>query len=200
MSLATIYKSLPSIQTASDAFNDRDAIFAKLAPLFAAYHFQFGLCLVHAHCYIKEGEAMVANGTISRPVRGGPQYPERWLADGTPYEFNQEPTKVPPPELFRDFQAIVGKDLPLGVYYTGGNEGALPAGKVWIEHTEGRNNIAEHLDAEKAHLHLETAWVPGTDGPVKMVCNWFCVKDPQVGHVTDHPSRNWGLTDVEYVE
>ncbi|CAE6395772.1 unnamed protein product [Rhizoctonia solani] len=188
MSLAEVYNTLPTIGAANDAFTDREAMFAKLAPLLAAYQFQFGICLVHAHCTIKEGEAMVADGNITRPTRDGPQYPERWLADGTPYEFTREPTQVPPPELVRDFQAIVGKDTVLGLFHPSrDHDGKVaPDGKVWIEHTEGRKNIVELIDKDQMSRHMETAWIPGTDSPVTMVCHWICVKDPQAGHVADH--------------
>ncbi|CUA67188.1 hypothetical protein RSOLAG22IIIB_13298 [Rhizoctonia solani] len=181
MSLATLYNSLPSVADASDAFKDRDEMFAKLAPLLAAYQLQFGVCLVHGHCALEEGEAMVANGNISRPVRGGPQYPERWLADGTPYEFNQEPTSAPPAELIRDFQAIVGKDSSLGLFY----QNNPPDGKTWVERTEGRENIVELIDNDKLPKHLETGWTPGTDGPVTMVCRIIC-RQIDKGHIKVH--------------
>ncbi|KAH7325177.1 hypothetical protein B0J17DRAFT_581992 [Rhizoctonia solani] len=191
MSIAALYNSLPDLKFANDAFIDRDVMFGKLAPLLAAYQFQFGLCLVHAHCALNEGEAMVASGNISRPVRGGPRYPERWLSDGTAYEFNQEPTIVPPPELIRDFQAIVGKDTVLGLYYSGDVQG----GKIWLEHTEGRDNVVELVDRDREitpilrssatrfsiyHLveissHVETGWLPGTDAPLTMTCAIVCV-------------------------
>ncbi|CAE6481629.1 unnamed protein product [Rhizoctonia solani] len=181
MSLATLYNSLPGLEDASNAFKDRDVMFAKLAPLLAAYQLQFGVCLVHAHCALEEGEAMVANGTISRPVRGGPQYPERWLADGTPYEFNQEPTKAPPVELIRDFHAIVGKDTTLGLFY----ENNPPDGKVWLEYTRGRENIVELVDKDTLPNHFETGWIPGTDGPLKMTCSMVCVGTEE-DHVKVH--------------
>ncbi|CAE6442725.1 unnamed protein product [Rhizoctonia solani] len=175
MSLATIYNSLPSVEFASDAFKDRDATFAKLAPLLATYDFQFGVCLVHRHCEIEDGEAMVADGNVSRPVRGGPQYPERWLPDGTPYEFNQEPTKSPPAELVRDFQTIVGKDALLGLYYSGDNheEAPVPVGKTWFERTQGRDNIMELVDSDNLPEHIETGWIPGAPAPVTMTCSPF---------------------------
>ncbi|EUC56149.1 hypothetical protein RSOL_163380 [Rhizoctonia solani AG-3 Rhs1AP] len=183
MSLATLYNSLPCVEDASDAFKDRDAMFAKLAPLLAAYQLQFGVCLVHAHCAIEEGEAMVAKGNISRPMRDVPQHPERWLADGTPYEFSQEPTKTPPAELVRDFQAIVGKDTTLGLFYSNNP----PDGKVWLEHTEGRDNIVELVDKDKMPNHLETGWIPGVDDPLMMACTIICRKPDKGGkHMRVH--------------
>ncbi|CAE6395653.1 unnamed protein product [Rhizoctonia solani] len=174
MSLTTLYNSLPSVEDVSNAFKDRDEMFAKLAPLLAAYQLQFGVCLVHAHCALEEGEAMVANGTISRPVRGGPQYPERWLADGTPYEFNQEPTKEPPAELIRDFELIVGKDRTLGLFY----QNSPPEGQVWLEHTKGRDNIVKLVNKDELPSHLETGWVPGADAPLTMACTTVCEYEP----------------------
>ncbi|KEP47739.1 hypothetical protein V565_145570 [Rhizoctonia solani 123E] len=187
MSLAKIYNSLPTIDAANSTFTGREVMFAKLAPLFAAYQFQFGACLVHAHCTIQEGEAMVAQGNVSRPLRGGPQHPERWLADGTPYEFSQEPTKAPPPGLIRDFQAVVGKGTVIGIFYHSENhdEKAVPDGKCWIEHTEGRENIMELVDKDKLPRHMETAWVPGTDDPLKMVCLVVCMEGSE-GHTPAH--------------
>ncbi|CUA67874.1 hypothetical protein RSOLAG22IIIB_07566 [Rhizoctonia solani] len=187
MSLAEVYNSLPTVGAANAAFTDREAVFAKLAPLFAAYQFQFGVCLVHAHCKLQEGEAMVADGNVTRPVFDGPRYPERWLADGTPYEFTREPTETPPPELIRDFQAIVGKDALLGLFHASRDQNGktAPDGKVWIEHTEGRDNIVELIDRNEMAKHMETAWIPGTDSPVTMACHSVCA-GTQEDHVNRH--------------
>ncbi|CAE6481351.1 unnamed protein product [Rhizoctonia solani] len=214
MSLAEVYNSLPTVGAANAAFTDREVMFAKLAPLFAAYQFQFGVCLVHAHCKLQEGEAMVADGNVTRPVFDGPRYPERWLADGTPYEFTREPTETPPPELIREFQNIVGKDTLLGLFHASRDQNGktTPDGKVWIEHTEGRDNIVELIDRNGTNgqaygngldprngfshnddllyglqmaKHMETAWIPGTDSPITMTCSMVCVGTEE-DHVSVH--------------
>jgi hypothetical protein len=91
---------------------------------------------------------MVAEGNKSRPVRDGPRYPDRWLADGTPYEFSAESTQVPPTELFQHFQEIVGEPTVLGLFYAGGlNEGqGVPPGKKLLEWTEERCNFVKLVD------------------------------------------------------
>ncbi|CUA68022.1 putative protein R338 [Acanthamoeba polyphaga mimivirus] [Rhizoctonia solani] len=86
-----------------------------------------------------------------------------------------------PAELIRDFQAIVGKDSSLGLFY----QNSPPDGKTWVERTEGRENIVELIDNDKLPKHLETGWSPGTDGPVKMVCSIIC-RQIDTGHIKVH--------------
>jgi len=83
--IAAIYNTLPSVQATSNTFTDREATFAKLAPLFAKYNNTYGICLVHAHT------KLAASEWISKPVRvqaPAAVYPERWLTTGQACEFS----------------------------------------------------------------------------------------------------------------
>ena len=104
--VAALYNSLPSVDDADKKFINRDQIFSKIAPLLAAYDNKFGLCLVHRHCSLEDGEIMVATGNVTQPERNVECYPERWLATGEPYEFNRTPRPSPPRELFEEFQKM----------------------------------------------------------------------------------------------
>lgn len=96
--VATIYNALPSLVDADEGFNERAATFQIIADLLAQYKHSFGLCLVHAHCQLTEGEIMLANGNHSQPesAKEVPAfYPERWLSSVAPYEFTLRPTVGP---------------------------------------------------------------------------------------------------------
>lgn len=148
MSVAALYNSIITVEEADCRFKNREVVFSKLAPLLAAYQQQFGVCLVHTHCTLEEGQTMVAEGNITSPVDDGLYYPERWLADGTPFEYSSQPTKIPPPELFEQFQEITREIGVLGLFYAGNLNGGqpIPPGKILLERTEGQHNIVELVD------------------------------------------------------
>ncbi|OCH92252.1 hypothetical protein OBBRIDRAFT_802739 [Obba rivulosa] len=181
MTTTALYNSLSSIEAANAQLNDRDTLLSRLAPLLAQYGHQYGVCLVHAHCTLHDGERMIAKGNVSEPSRDADCYPERWLITGEPYEFTVEPTQSPPAELFDAIRAIVGDVGVLGLFYAGG----LSDG-VSLERTEGRRNITELVAGAvdvQAPENVETAWLPGQQGnPVKMVCKVFCPINPNSGH------------------
>jgi len=174
--VAALYNSLPSINEADNKFVERDRIFSQLAPLLAAYEHKFGVCLVHRHCTLEEGEMMVATENISQPERDVQSYPERWLATGEPYEFTRKPTRSPPPRLLEVFQKIVrGVDV-LGLFYIQ-DEDCL--GGLTRERTEGRKNIVEivpHGHLSHASESIETGWLPGPYEKYTMAC--CCACDP----------------------
>jgi hypothetical protein len=162
--LTTLYNSLPSVVEADRKFLCRDQIFSKLSSLLAAYGNKFGVCLVHRHCELEDGEMMVATGNITQPERNVECYPERWLATGEPYEFNRNPTRSPPRELFEEFQKIVDAVDVLGLFYI--QDEQRLAG-VSVERTEGRKNIVEIVLPVRSHTSISspnaisTGWLPG---------------------------------------
>jgi hypothetical protein len=160
-SITTLYNSLPDVEEADDKFVNRAPIFSKLAQLLTEYDYKFGVCLVHGHCKLEEGEVMIADGLVSQPQRAETFYPERWLASGTPYEFNKEPTVSPPPELFERFRRIVDGIDVLGLYYAG----KMEPSKIYKERTEGRANLAT-LTTEVGQDNIQTGWLPGKIQPV----------------------------------
>jgi hypothetical protein len=137
------YNELRLLGTASSEFTERDAIFEKAAALLAKYDYKWGVCLVHRHCSLADGEVMLTNSNVTEPVYvtdTGLAHPERWLSTGQPYEFTTRATEHPPAALFDEFRAIAGDaaDL-LGLYYVD-----LGKANTWqVERTEGRKNIVE---------------------------------------------------------
>ena len=88
--VAHLYNTLPTLGDADPKFIERDSTFKQLGKLLSNYDGGFGACLVHAHYRIAEGEAMLVTGNISKPVQPEEKescFPERWMVDGTPYEF-----------------------------------------------------------------------------------------------------------------
>ncbi|KAL6301654.1 hypothetical protein BKA93DRAFT_828130 [Sparassis latifolia] len=171
--LATLYNNLPTLGEADDKFVDRVNVFAKVGPLLAKYDNRFGLCLVHAHCSLTDGETMVAEGNVSEPVKDASCYPERWLATGEAYEFNKECTEVPPAALFDEFRSVVGDMIAvLGLYHVGN----VTPGTVLLEHTEGRKNIVEAVDVGMGDTKdiVQTGWLPDAKDPVTMACMIIC--------------------------
>ncbi|EMD38034.1 hypothetical protein CERSUDRAFT_122837 [Gelatoporia subvermispora B] len=117
--LTQLYNALPIVEDADARFQDREALFEKLAPLLAQYGNQFGICLVHAHCSIDEGEKMIAKEYVSEPLRDTPCYPERWLASGEAYEFNINPTQSPPQDYWMHSVPLSAAWKPLGCTMSG---------------------------------------------------------------------------------
>ncbi|KAI9817594.1 MAG: hypothetical protein M1826_001580 [Phylliscum demangeonii] len=146
----------------------------QLTPLLAAYGGMFGLCLIHAHCSLAEGEVMLADGHVSQPVKrseiSGPCYPDRWLPTGEPYEFTTRATTDPPIELMIAFARLTGAIGVLGLYYIAPDEP-----KPVLEWTEGRRNLTRPWrETDRSIPTTETAWNPTKDNPVTMTCVMFC--------------------------
>ncbi|KAL5331526.1 hypothetical protein ACEPPN_001060 [Leptodophora sp. 'Broadleaf-Isolate-01'] len=97
--VSQLYNKLPTLGDADDTFVDRDNVFKILAVLLAEYGNTFGLCLVHNHCKLIEGEIMLQKGNMSQPEKlenAGVYYPNRWLSGGVPYEFTTKQSPTPP--------------------------------------------------------------------------------------------------------
>jgi hypothetical protein len=185
---AAVYNTLPTLGDADRRFTDRSSVFERLAPVLAQHQNQFGVCLVHAHCALEDGEIMVSDGDISEPKRVLSAYPERWLSSGEPFEFSHAPVPVPSSELVKAFQEAVGEyaDL-LGLCYAGDFKPDV----VKVESTDGRKNITrdQSADADRTGC-LETAWIPGTAQPVKMACFVICNMRMTRARVT-HTGGTW---------
>lgn len=184
--VASLYNNLPSLEEATDKFTNRAHVFSKLASLLAKYEHKFGVCLVHAHCTLEEGEIMVASGHVSQPERDVECYPVCWLASGEPYEFTKEPIGIPPPELFTQFRDIVDGIDVLGIYAASGP----PSSGILLEQTDGRKNITE-IVAFAGPQDIETAWLPGADNPIVMTCTRQCLFDQRYGRHQKVHGRNW---------
>jgi hypothetical protein len=166
------YNSLPTLLEADRCFKNREKVFSDLAKLLAKYGNTFGICLVHTHCRLSEGEIMLERDDTSEPVCLTDierLYPERWLPSGFPYEFTSRPTETPPEELFNEFRLITQEIGVLGLYHLGNEDG------VRLEWTEGRKNLVRCMREEDWRLNpVETAWNLGKGDPVTMVCVLVC--------------------------
>ncbi|KAI0530393.1 hypothetical protein GGR58DRAFT_493572 [Xylaria digitata] len=66
-SVARLYNTLPNLGEAEEKLANQQFDLVELANLLAAYSYEFGIYLVHAHCKLAEGEIMLANGNVSEP-------------------------------------------------------------------------------------------------------------------------------------
>ncbi|KAK7045007.1 hypothetical protein R3P38DRAFT_185475 [Favolaschia claudopus] len=145
-----LYNSLPSIKDAHDAFASDAEIISQLWPVLRKYEGKFGVCLVHRHCSLLDGERMVADGVVTEPMITDQCHPLSWLKTGEPFEFSSEPTERPPDSLFADFRDIVGAISVLGIFYVPEEDRKHP--RYGVEHTRGRKNIIRYDDV------IPTAW------------------------------------------
>jgi hypothetical protein len=160
-----LYNSLPSLRDARERFKSIEGgpgqLLKSLAPLFKN-HPGFGVCLVHTHCELTNGEKMVSTGRITEPVTidDGKCFPERWLSNGVPFEFNSSPTVKGglPTELVESFythlKSFGENDLSdlLGIYYVHDRDFDTERDEdiIWVDRTEGRTNIVEPKTREDA--------------------------------------------------
>jgi hypothetical protein len=169
-----LYNALPSLMDADKAFVNSKQVLSALVPLFAPYSGKYGVCLLHRHCTLEDGEIMVATGNVSQPEKLGEQheqcYPERWLATGEPYEFTYTRTDPPPPSLFVSFEKAI-RDMPgvspttLGIFAVQVDD-HLDEGGIYVERTEGRKSIVEWEKEFSEDLRdkvKETGWAVRED-------------------------------------
>ena len=207
---AAFYNSLLIVQDAAAALNrveDRRTIFEELTRLLARYPngagsgAQFGICLVHRHFRLYNGEKMVSDGDIARPQSqpGSPPigdlYPaSRWTAEGKPFEFTRDETKPLPDDLPPKFQAIVNKyDVKvLGLYYV--EDPTLSRG-VGIERLDSgtRSHIVRYGEPlPPSKVLVETDWVLQWQHPEMTplsVMSSVCINGTQHRIVNDSLAR-----------
>ncbi|AEO68435.1 a10b265c-8309-4604-9fbd-c5c4edfe3d6a [Thermothielavioides terrestris] len=188
--VAHLYNTLPTLGDADARFVEREPVFKQLAKLLAQYNNVFGICLVHSHCKLDDTEIMLSKGNVSQPERLENIerfYPERWLANGTPYEFTTRQTEEPPRDLVDKFLDITRQfnlqDI-LGFYHIEGGKDA-PA---LIEWTEGRKNLTRILTEEdKPAEPVQTAWDFGRGDPITMACTIVCdTRTTRSGNANTH--------------
>jgi len=172
----SLYNSLPSLSEANEKFVDRDQIFSEVAPLLVAYERKFGVCLVHRHCELYEGELMVATGDVTQPEpeRDVQCYPHRWTAAGEPFEFTRDAAQPLPQSLLEEFQKIFyAQDVKvLGLFHV--QDERFSRG-IPTERTEGRKNILEYGDSGNPDAIIAEWTVgPGKDLILKGSCR--CVQ------------------------
>ncbi|KAF2133875.1 hypothetical protein P153DRAFT_419717 [Dothidotthia symphoricarpi CBS 119687] len=116
------YNSLPTLLEAKDRFMNREQVFSNLTRLLSKHGNAFGVCLVHTHCTLVEGEIMLDKDDISQPV-------------GVSETGTYRRTKTPPETLLNEFRNITQEIGVLGLYHVA-SEGAEK-----LEWTEGRQNL-----------------------------------------------------------
>jgi hypothetical protein len=192
--VAHLYNTLPTLGYADTQFVEREPVFKQLAELLAKHNNVFGICLVHSHCKLDDTEIMLAKGDVSEPEKLANVeqfYPERWLANGTPYEFTTRQTEKPPQDLINTFLQITREfnlqDI-LGFYHIEGGKDA-PA---IIEWTEGRKNLTRILQEEDKSVEpVQTAWDFGRGDPVTMACTIVCdTRTTRSGNANTHKSKS----------
>lgn len=173
------YNTLPSLLEAKERFNNRERFFLAVAHLLSTYNNMFGVCLVHAHCILSEGEIMLAEGNVSQPVHVSTAptcYAERWLSSGQPYEFTTHPTQEPPDSLVKGLRSLTGDDDALGLYFIVSGD-VKEASVITLEWTEGRKNLVREMKLEDWEQRtVGTAWALDIDKPVKMAPVVYCVE------------------------
>ncbi|KAK4199550.1 hypothetical protein QBC40DRAFT_227472 [Triangularia verruculosa] len=188
--VAHLYNTLPTLGYADSQFVQRESVFKLLATLLAQYNNVFGICLIHSHCKLDDTEIMLAKGNVSQPEKLANIecfYPERWLANGTSYEFTTRQTEEPPQDLVSKFFDITRQfnlhDI-LGLYHIDGGKDA-PA---IIEWTEGRKNLTRILtEKDKSIEPVQTAWDFGRSDPVTIACTIVCdTRTTRSGNANTH--------------
>jgi hypothetical protein len=177
-----IYNSLPFLDTADNNFLPHREILsdAELILLFKKYH-RYGVCLVHRHYDIEIGELVVTDGDTTRPLpqENGSYYPERWLPDGTAYEFNTKRGEDQLDEMFlKKFQEILKKYnglKSLGIFFI--HSGPKP-GRVMLEETDVVTRLSTTKEVECGGYpmeSIETNWIPGSSvTPLFCICTPHC--------------------------
>jgi len=207
---AAFYNSLLIVEDAAAALNrveDRRTIFEELTRLLARYPngarsgAQFGICLVHRHFELDDGEKMVSHGNITQP-QSQPRSPpiglyraSRWTAEGKPFEFTRDETKPLPDDLPPKFQTIVNKYNVevLGLHHV--KDPTLPRG-VGIERTDPstRRHIVHYgqkVDQLPPNI-VETDWVLQWQHPEMTplsVVSSVCIEGTQHRIVNDSLAR-----------
>ena len=137
------YNILPDVLEAEKQFSDKERAFAAAQAVLAKYPEGFGICLIHGHSALGQGEILLANGDVSEPSKISETldfYPERWLTSGEPYEFTTRPTKLPTPALLEAFKTAMRGSTSLGLCYPileDGEESPKPR----IEWTGGKRTL-----------------------------------------------------------
>lgn len=108
------YNTLPTLGDADKAFDIRirAKVFAKLEATLQGQK-KWAVSLMHHHTDLDEGEIMYSVGNVTEPRKkqslAGDYHPERWLSNGTAYEFCNGRTEPPPTELFEGFTRTIKK-------------------------------------------------------------------------------------------
>jgi len=181
-----LYNNLPSLHEAQERLTSipggPDNVLKALAPILK-FHPQFGICLVHAHCTLADGEKMVSSGRISEPaiVEADSCHPERWMANGVPYEFSSTPTVEggsPPSNLIQNFydrlrsisESLESGTGPDGTKYDLGNLFGIYYVHDPDVDSSDKSSSASSADSDSESIHRspyardDVIWVERTEG------------------------------------
>lgn len=163
-SIQSLYNGLDTLEVANSKLlkHNPQQLLPTLGPLLKKYDYKYGICLVHRHCELEDGEIMISTGNIAQPERAAEYYPDRWLATGEAYEFSDEPSEAPPQDLLEEFQNYIQGIDVLGLFYV---REVPEDGYVFSESTHGRKNVLETVRVDdpspKLVASYDSAWVPG---------------------------------------
>ena len=174
------YNALPTLFEANKRFSHRSETFNALNKLLSTYQNSWGVCLVHAHCKLTEGEIMLAgDDNFTQPVKvldASTCHPSCWLPSGEPFEFTTHATEVSPEKLVNEFQSLTKDVGVLGLFYAKTSKANAKDGAL-VEWTEGRSNLVRPLEANDLALAIETAWILADCGAVPMTCKLYCITE-----------------------
>jgi len=202
-----LYNNLPTLQEAQEQLTSipggPENVLNALAPIFK-FHPKYGICLVHAHCTLANGEKMVSSGRISEPVvdEAGDCYPERWLANGVPYEFSSTPTVEngsPPSNLIKSFYDRLGsisESLKTGAKFDGTNTDLSGLLGIYYIHDPDTDSSDESTsDSESTYRSAngrdDIVWMERTEGRRNIV---EPVPSKEADLITDAVTAAWFVT------
>jgi hypothetical protein len=185
-SIKALYNGLDSLEEANGKLmkHNLKQLLPTLGPLLKKYDYKYGVCLIHRHCELEDGEVMISTGNITKPGRATEYYPDRWLATGDPYEFSDEPSEPPPHDLMEEFRNMIPGIDVLGLFFVR----EIPEdGSIFLESTQGRKNILNIIKTDDPSPELaasiDSAWVPGhpkrTSDEMGKCCSCFHGRDCQ---------------------
>ncbi|KAL1413844.1 hypothetical protein Q8F55_001628 [Vanrija albida] len=170
--LAAYYSALPTVDQAHESLSrvQFDAIKSKVGKLLLPYGDAFGMCLVHHHFDLFEGEVMAeGKDGVCKPhlkSSGETFYPKRYDRNGKAYEFSTLAQEGIPDMLFEAFRAIVPEEAHLGLYSRQGDDEDADV----VEVTSG---------GDKERVHRLVPRAPEHDNEIIMTTSWFVAKtDP----------------------
>jgi hypothetical protein len=163
-SIQARYNRLYSLEEANAKFmkHDPKQLLPTLAPFLKKYDYKYGVCLIHRHCELQDGEIMISTGNVTKPERVTEYYPDRWLVTGEPYEFSDEPSEPPSQDLLEEFRNLIpGVDV-LGLFFVR----EIPEdGYILMETTHGRKNVLNLIKLDdpnpKLAASIDACWLPG---------------------------------------
>ncbi|EKD03069.1 hypothetical protein A1Q2_02518 [Trichosporon asahii var. asahii CBS 8904] len=190
------YSGLPSVNEAHRSLEDVqfDAIKADVGHLLAHFGDSFGMCLVHHHFDLLDGEVMAeGEDGVCKPrltASGDKFYPKRFDRHGKAYEFSTVPQEPVPEVLFQAFRTLVPETVHLGLYSRQGDDEDADV----VEVTEANDSERAHRMVPRGPEHdlslaMFTSWFNEKGG---RKCNGPCLESEGIDVGEGHPAMKEG--------